>query len=787
MRGGGVDRRGLIVGLLLMLGIVSMRSVPVAVAGQMESAKHLWPPGSGGPTDGASSMRESYDWPSIDSIQVNHPYYNTEQDSCWITVHMTNPIENHVFEWQLLVSVYRELVGYNYSFPPQDVILEPGQNTAEILWIDPGAPSGLEYDIEARFLQDQMRDNLVINGGFEGGLNGWQVFNDNPPGYGVETSTVWCEGDSDREARVYSTEYNTYGIQPELVQRVDIDPTEHSLVHLRFRMDTEDILWGYGIGVVYILTDRGGLYAFWHSTSAPPPNSDSAHYVRVYDSQWHARKVYLSELPLGVDEWIKIGAVAMLECGMPYCMAETNICLDDVGVCEDDDPTMEEFLAGFIKTDLGTSYIGDYQVALAECMGTSFPDMGAIEDVVPLLSTVHVWDKFHGNMCAAAVYQSMGDDRRRDLAALMAAYNLYEPMLDLLSLVFGRATVGVPEAQGVGVINTLMDLTYLRVHEEIHATDQDWEMLKTGLVDVATGVGGGFGLGADVAIRGVLWSELSLIEEGRFLEGTCTLDSLQATRCCLMPVVPESVTVATVNEGARILAGQDPIGAEDTLRFSATALENGPCDLFVVHRMEPEPITVGVANLWLSADDRVSVDLAGPGGTQDQYVFEIDYGGDGTVDSTVMRDPVGIPLWACCLDEVCALVTEENCLASGGNFLPEEGCDPNPCVSSTTVNRRAADERLLWLNPSVPSPANGYAEIAYGVPWSSDGSHVKLVVYDPTGRVVDVLVDERQSSGRHQAFWNGRDRSGGAVANGVYFLRLTWNDETCSRRILWSQ
>jgi predicted outer membrane repeat protein len=40
--------------------------------------------------------------------------------------------------------------------------------------------------------------------------------------------------------------------------------------------------------------------------------------------------------------------------------------------------------------------------------------------------------------------------------------------------------------------------------------------------------------------------------------------------------------------------------------------------------------------------------------------------------------PLG--LYACCVDQVCSPMTLDNCVASGGEWMPpNEGCDPNPC------------------------------------------------------------------------------------------------------------
>ena len=49
---------------------------------------------------------------------------------------------------------------------------------------------------------------------------------------------------------------------------------------------------------------------------------------------------------------------------------------------------------------------------------------------------------------------------------------------------------------------------------------------------------------------------------------------------------------------------------------------------------------------------------------------------------------------------------------------------------------------------------------------------VRLAIYDSTGRLVRVLVDEEQSGGTRDVLWRGDDADGRAVTSGVYFCVL---------------
>ncbi|MCX6162341.1 MAG: YCF48-related protein [Ignavibacteriae bacterium] len=69
------------------------------------------------------------------------------------------------------------------------------------------------------------------------------------------------------------------------------------------------------------------------------------------------------------------------------------------------------------------------------------------------------------------------------------------------------------------------------------------------------------------------------------------------------------------------------------------------------------------------------------------------------------------------------------------------------------------------LSQNYPNPFNPVTRIRYALPRSGS---VRLAVYDVMGREVDMLVNERQTTGSYEAVWDGT-----RFASGVYFYRLT--------------
>lgn len=74
------------------------------------------------------------------------------------------------------------------------------------------------------------------------------------------------------------------------------------------------------------------------------------------------------------------------------------------------------------------------------------------------------------------------------------------------------------------------------------------------------------------------------------------------------------------------------------------------------------------------------------------------------------------------------------------------------------------------LKDAYPNPFNPRTTISFEL----DGERpVSLFVYDLSGRLVDVLLeDEMARQGRNEVVWRGKDLSGRRLPSGVYFYRL---------------
>jgi len=87
----------------------------------------------------------------------------------------------------------------------------------------------------------------------------------------------------------------------------------------------------------------------------------------------------------------------------------------------------------------------------------------------------------------------------------------------------------------------------------------------------------------------------------------------------------------------------------------------------------------------------------------------------------------------------------------------------------------------LTLGQNVPNPFNPSTSIAFYLP---ERSHVRIDVYDVTGRLVTTLTDGTRSGGSHTVEWNGSDTSGRSAASGVYFYRLVAGKSVQTKKMI---
>ncbi len=103
-----------------------------------------------------------------------------------------------------------------------------------------------------------------------------------------------------------------------------------------------------------------------------------------------------------------------------------------------------------------------------------------------------------------------------------------------------------------------------------------------------------------------------------------------------------------------------------------------------------------------------------------------------------------------------------------------------PAAPASVHPGDSAGHAGLSLELIGPNPVGSATPIRYTLP---QAARAHLRVLDASGRVVRVLVDERETPGAHSARWDGLDATGRPAASGVYFVRLDAGALSTARKV----
>jgi hypothetical protein len=119
----------------------------------------------------------------------------------------------------------------------------------------------------------------------------------------------------------------------------------------------------------------------------------------------------------------------------------------------------------------------------------------------------------------------------------------------------------------------------------------------------------------------------------------------------------------------------------------------------------------------------------------------------------------------CTGDRAIALIRQ----AFGSDFV-EMGVGRVITLSSTIVDVKQENgpqskiPQSFSLDQNYPNPFNPMTSVEWRMP---NSAHVSLSVYDPLGREVAVLVNEKKDAGTYSVQWDASAR-----ASGIYFYTL---------------
>jgi hypothetical protein len=101
-----------------------------------------------------------------------------------------------------------------------------------------------------------------------------------------------------------------------------------------------------------------------------------------------------------------------------------------------------------------------------------------------------------------------------------------------------------------------------------------------------------------------------------------------------------------------------------------------------------------------------------------------------------------------------------------------EGIDIVQAISPSGGPQSARNEHprnQSILHGTKPNPVTSTTSIAYTI---SNSGRVELRVYDASGSLVKILVNDDKTAGKHTIAWDGSNEKGQRLPNGVYFIKL---------------
>jgi len=97
-------------------------------------------------------------------------------------------------------------------------------------------------------------------------------------------------------------------------------------------------------------------------------------------------------------------------------------------------------------------------------------------------------------------------------------------------------------------------------------------------------------------------------------------------------------------------------------------------------------------------------------------------------------------------------------------------------LGTTSVDETLNIPSDYALNQNYPNPFNSQTVISYTLPEESD---VRIEIADILGRIVDVVVENRQAAGEYEVAWDAGDKP-----SGVYFYRIKAGEYNQARKMI---
>ncbi|MCK4352782.1 carboxypeptidase regulatory-like domain-containing protein [candidate division WOR-3 bacterium] len=112
--------------------------------------------------------------------------------------------------------------------------------------------------------------------------------------------------------------------------------------------------------------------------------------------------------------------------------------------------------------------------------------------------------------------------------------------------------------------------------------------------------------------------------------------------------------------------------------------------------------------------------------------------------------------------------------SSSADLVSVTAPDTTPDINFYLVGVEEGSQKFIYrLYQNQPNPFSQKTVISYQLPVVS---RVSLKIYDITGRLAKLLVNDTQKPGHYTVNWDGTDTNGKKLSSGIYFYRLESGD-----------
>ncbi|MFH1313817.1 MAG: hypothetical protein ABIJ00_11410 [Candidatus Eisenbacteria bacterium] len=276
--------------------------------------------------------------------------------------------------------------------------------------------------------------------------------------------------------------------------------------------------------------------------------------------------------------------------------------------------------------------------------------------------------------------------------------------------------------------------------------------------------------------------------------GYCHMDQSQCNTCWGYSIDWQTTLFNYMNQGYTVKAAFDEAGAAyPTCANNGCMVFAGDEDFAVVPVVERDPwapvVTVGSPDggeILEYGTDHLIEWVATDNARVTSITILLSTDGGATFPDTIASGEANDSTFLWPVPDVDSNTARIKVVAADG--VPHEGWD----VSDTDftilgsisgieplVSRETPDE--LTLSVTGGNPVSSESRIEFGMPAAG---HIRLALYDVSGRHVTDLVDDHVSQGYHVIQWNGRTGSGTKVGAGVYFMRLSSDEAVRKAKVV---